>query len=654
MCGIVGALTPHAPTPDLSAALCSLRHRGPDDSGTWRDAARGVVLGHTRLAVVELSPMGAQPMTSACGRHVICFNGEIYNHLELRAELGDVIAWRGHSDTETLLACIAHWGVDATLSRLVGMFAFALWDRGDATLTLARDRFGEKPLYYGWIGGGFAFASELRALATLPGFGTDIDRDAVARFLRHGYIPTPHCIYHGSAKLLPGSYLRVSATDLDRHRLPEPTRWWSAFSVAESGVREPLPAEDENGASSELEIRLRESVRGQMLADVPLGAFLSGGVDSSTIVALMQAQSMLPVKTFTIGFEDPGYDEAEHANAVARHLGTAHTEWYVTPGDARAVIPGMGSVYSEPFADSSQIPTLLVSRLTRQHVTVALSGDGGDELFGGYTRYFLAADLWHGVERVPRPLRAGLAALALRIPARRWDALYAGVRGALPSRLQMRAPGSKLHKAANVMLAADGAELYEQLIAEPQTQAAVLGAGSPPGVIARHWPTALPSLIERMMAADTTSYLPDDILVKVDRAAMSASLETRVPLLDHRLFEFAWRLPLSLKVRGGQGKWLLRQVLYRYVPSSLIERPKMGFAIPVGVWLRDPLRDWAEALLDESRLRREGIFAPGIVRGWWKAHLAGEDGFDARLWYVLMFQEWIEHNSAANSTRLCA
>lgn len=622
----------------------TLIHRGPDDAGVWVDDAAGLALGHRRLAILDLSPAGHQPMVSVSGRWVIAFNGEIYNHLELRRSLesqGRAPAWRGHSDTETLLAAIEAWGLPGALQRSVGMFALALWDRESRTLTLARDRLGEKPLYYGWQRGVLLFGSELKALRAHPAFVGDIDRGALALFFRHNYVPAPHSIYQGIRKLPPGACLTITERQTRAGRAGDPVRYWSFAQVVARGQRQPF-AGTEADAVLEAERLLRQAVAGQMVADVPLGAFLSGGVDSSTVVALMQAQSRRPVRTFTIGFHEGEYNEAQHAAAVARHLHTDHTELYVTPDQAMQVIPRLPALYDEPFADSSQIPTFLVAQLARQHVTVSLSGDGGDELFGGYNRYFWAHGLWRRLGWMPPGLRAGAARLLTTWSPEAWNRAWGTVGGLLPRRYRFPNPGDKLHKLAEVLAATAPEAVYRSLVSHWRTPSAlVLGAVEPSTVLTQ--PDTWPPVDDgrhRMMALDTESYLPDDILVKVDRAAMGVSLETRVPLLDHRVVEFAWTLPLGLKIRGGVGKWLLRQVLYRHVPERLIERPKMGFGIPIDHWLRGPLRDWAEDLLDERRLREAGYLDPIPVRRLWAEHVTGTRNWQHHLWDVLMWEAW--------------
>jgi asparagine synthase (glutamine-hydrolysing) len=641
----------------------SLAHRGPDDSGVWMDADAGIGLAHRRLSIVDLSPAGHQPMVSPSGRFVFVFNGEIYNHLELRKELADVTPsprpcspgstgstkWRGHSDTETLLAGFEAWGFEATLQKAVGMFAFALWDRGERVLYLARDRMGEKPLYYGWQNGVFLFGSELKALKKHPSFQGEIDRDALTLLLRHNYIPAPYSIYKSIRKLPPGTFLRLAGDGRKAGAggLPDPAPYWSLARTVGTGREEPLRGSEAEAVSA-LEARLKESIGLQMMADVPLGAFLSGGVDSSTVVALMQAQSSRPVKTFTIGFGEEGYNEAEQAKAVARHLGTDHTELYVTADEARNVIPRLPTLYDEPFSDSSQIPTFLVSHMARQHVTVALSGDGGDELFGGYDRYFQLGRIWRYVRKLPPGMRNAIASAIQTLPRDAWNRLYSPISKVLPQHSRSVQLGYKAYRLAEILECKDAKEIYYGLLSQWKDPAqVVIGASEPlTSLTDRRESNAILDIEQYMMYVDAVSYLPDDILVKVDRAAMGVSLETRVPFLDHRVVEFAWRLPLSMKIRNGQGKWILRQVLDRHVPKALIDRPKMGFGVPIDSWLRGPLRNWAEGLLNEGRLRREGFFNPGPIREKWSQHLAGQRNWQYHLWNVLMFQAWLENERA--------
>ncbi|MBK9136830.1 MAG: asparagine synthase (glutamine-hydrolyzing) [Betaproteobacteria bacterium] len=639
MCGIAGFLSPsplRADDAQTARAMGDrLQHRGPDGRGEWLDAEAGIALVHRRLAIVDVSPAGHQPMCSADGRWVITFNGEIYNHLELRGQLEAqqrAPHWRGHSDTETLLAALVAWGLDEAIRRAVGMFALALWDREERTLTLVRDRLGEKPLYYGVQGGVLMFGSELKALQAHPHYRAAVDRGALSLLLRLGYVPAPWSIHTGIRKLPPGSLLRLKQpADAD---LP-PTAYWSVLDAAVAGAQQPL-ALDDTEAVEALDQLLRQSIDGQRVADVPLGAFLSGGIDSSATVAVMQALSTTPVRTFTIGLPDEQLDESAFARAVARHLGTSHTELTVTADETLSLIPRMGTMYCEPFADPSQIPTFLVSQLARRNVKVALSGDAGDELFGGYDRYRWA----QGVARVPLGLRRVCGAALRALPAEAWSALLAPVAGWLPAELREGHRADRLRKLAAVLSARSDDEVYRQMVTFwPDGASPVPGAVQPHTVLSEA-PPALRTFETRMMLLDARSYLPDDILVKVDRAAMAASLETRVPLLDHRIVEFAFRLPLHQKVRHGQGKWVLRQVLDRYVPRALVERPKKGFGIPIHAWLRGPLRGWAEDLLSEDRLRRAGLIDPVPVRRLWHEHLSERNDWGYRLWPVLMFEAW--------------
>lgn len=655
MCGIAGFFSQRgaqggAAADTLARMAESLRHRGPDHSAVWTCEDRKIGLAHTRLAVLDLSPAGSQPMRSASGRYVVVYNGEIYNHQQIREQLADagrVQNWKGHSDTETLLAAIEAWGLKEALSRSQGMFAVALWDELERSLTLARDRLGEKPLYYGreYPGGPFLFGSELKALAQHPQFRGEIDRDALTLLLRYCYIPAPFSIYRGIRKLLPGTILTLESVGAE----PNIEHYWSAAKIAEDGKANPLDCGASEAIDS-LERLLRSAIGQQMVADVSLGAFLSGGVDSSVVVALMQGVSARPVKTFTIGFHEQGYNEAEHAKAVARHLGTDHTELYVTPEEARAVIPELPAIYDEPFADSSQIPTHLVSTLARSEVTVSLSGDGGDELFGGYNRYMLTDGLWKRMSAIPAPMRGAAARLMTLVGPEAWNRIGHLGSGVLPKALRFDRLGDKIHKGAPLLGSRSAEELYGGMISlwrKPEN--VVRGATEPVSQATGAAPElrGLPS-VERMMALDMLGYLPDDILVKVDRASMAVSLESRVPLLDHRVVELAWKLPYRFKVRDGQSKWILRQLLYRHVPKKLIERPKMGFGVPIDSWLRGPLRDWAEELLDERRLYEQGFFHPDPIREVWNAHLSGRANEQYRLWSVLMFQSWLRSREVAS------
>lgn len=659
MCGLAGLWSPGGDAEKLLAQAArmanTLAHRGPDDSGSWCDADAGYAVGHRRLAVVDLSPNGHQPMVSSSGRWVIAFNGEIYNHRKLRRLLESekpAPAWKGHSDTETLLACIDAWGVETTLDRVVGMFAIALWDRNERCLTLIRDRLGEKPLYYGWQGNTFLFSSELKALRAHPSFRGDIDRNALTLLLRHNCIPAPHSIFMGIFKLLPGHILRMPfQTPHSSERLVS-TPYWKLNTVVASGQQNPFRG-SEVEAIDALEKQLQASIRDQMLADVPLGAFLSGGIDSSTVVALMQAQSTQPVRTFTIGFAESGYDEAADAKGVAEHLGTEHTELYVQPKDALGVISSLPSIYCEPFSDSSQIPTYLVSKLARQHVTVALSGDGGDELFGGYNRYLAARRAWARIQQMPLVARHWTSSMLRAVPPGRWDKLVGAISPLLPQRMQLATPGEKAHKLAKVVTLDSDRAYFQALTSHWDKPGDIVIGGAEPMTQLTDpeaWPQT-DSFEHSMMAMDGQTYLPDDILVKVDRAAMANSLETRVPLLDYRVVELAWRMPLGLKIRHGDGKWLLRQVLARHLPPSHFERPKMGFSIPIDSWLRGPLREWAESLLDEQRLQSEGYFEPLPIRQMWDAHQSGNRNWQYHLWTILMFQAWLGAQSEGSGNR---
>lgn len=640
MCGIAG-LVGAAPknggrnVDDIAESMAaSLTHRGPDDQGIWLDAAAGAALIHRRLSIVDLSPAGHQPMVSADQRFVITYNGEVYSHQPVGRELAARgIKFRGHSDTEVILEAVAASGIEATVAWLIGMFAIALWDRRDRTLTLIRDRLGIKPLYWAKFGDLFLFGSELKALRAHPGWTPRIDQSAVAAFMRHNYIPAPHTIYEGVHKLEPGTILT-----LPWQGEPRITRFWDARAVAHDGTASPF-TDDDAELTEQLETLLQDAVSRRMIADVPLGAFLSGGIDSSTVVALMQNAGAGKVKTFSIGFDIPGFDEAPYAAAVARHLQTEHTELTVTSQQALDVIPKLPQWYDEPFADSSQIPTYLVSAMTRRHVTVALSGDGGDELFAGYNRYQMTQRFWRALSLMPRSMRKGAAAALTAVRPDCWNSLLS----VLPSRLRLPQIGDKLHKAAAVLELDSADALYHRLVSHWDPSAIMPQASEPRSIlhdeaVAKEFP----DLLERMQFLDLVTYLPDDILTKVDRASMAVALEARVPLLDHRVVEFSWRLPRAAKVRHNTSKWILRQILYRHVPPALVERPKMGFGIPLGEWLRGPLRDWAEALLNERRLREAGLLDYAMVSRYWQEHLDGRRNWQYLLWDVLMLESWRE------------
>jgi asparagine synthase (glutamine-hydrolysing) len=642
MCGLAGCWTAshscEAPFREIQPMCTAIAHRGPDDDGVWCDAGSGIELGFRRLAILDVSPAGHQPMASSTGRYVVVFNGEIYNFAALRASLSDNVQWRGHSDTEVMLAAIERWGVKIAIEKCAGMFAIALWDRHERALHLVRDRLGEKPLYYGVFDGTLLFGSELKALRAHSAWRGIVDRAALSLYLRHNYIPAPYCIYENVRKVVPGTIVtfRDPASD------PEITQYWSARDVAEAGVRNPLTGDDAD-STTQLESLLRRVIGDEMVADVPLGAFLSGGVDSSALVAIMQADSTRPVQTFTIGFDEPDHNEAPHAAAVAKHIGTNHTELYVTPQDALDVIPLLPRIYDEPFADSSQIPTYLVAKLARKHVTVSLSGEGGDELFAGYNRYFWGERLWRRMDRVPAAARTVIGKALLGVSPKGWDSAFEAAAPILPKRFRTATPGSKVHKVASFMGADSSDGLYRGLMTHWRDPESMTGVAEP--LTALTDDGRLPSfdgVVNRMRYFDMVSELPDDILVKVDRAAMAVSLESRAPFLHPDVVEFAWRIPPNQLVRDGQGKWLLRQVLYKYVPKELIERPKMGFGVPIANWLRGPLREWADELISADRLERQGYLASEPIRRAWDEHQAGTTDNSHLLWGVLMFQAWLE------------
>lgn len=646
MCGLAGFFGPATRNDaDLSAIAQRMNDtiylRGPDSHGVWSDQAHGIALGHRRLSILDLSPEGHQPMVSRNGRFVIVFNGEVYNFRDLRAELEAAgHAFRGHSDTEIMLAAFCQWGVQAATKRFNGMFAFAVWDRDEKLLHLGRDRLGEKPLYYGWMPDGtLLFGSELKALKPHPAFQGEINRDAIAGLLKLNYIADPHSIYQGIYKLPPATLLTWDGSSARS----KPVHYWDLKAVAEASIQEPYRGSEQD-AILELEALLMDAVGIRMVSDVPLGAFLSGGIDSSTIVALMQAQSRKPVRTFTIGFHEKNFNEAGFAKEVAQHLGTDHTELYISPRETLDVIPKLPTMYDEPFSDYSQIPTFLVCQMARQHVTVALSGDAGDELFSGYERYFVGRSLWNKISALPGWGRKATAGGLTLLSARTLNTLIEPFKKLLPAKYHHVSVGDKLHKLAEVLRVSEPVDMYQNLVSHWKHPHQIVINGHEPATALidnSNWPR-VPDFTHRMMHLDMETYLPGDILTKVDRASMGVSLEGRIPLLDPRVIEFAWRIPLSMKVKGGQGKWLLRQVLYKHVPQRLIDRPKMGFSVPIGEWLRGELRDWAEALLDESRLKREGFFHPAPIREKWSEHLEGSRNWQYYLWDVLMFQAWFE------------
>ena len=656
MCGIVGTISAKNSASAASMATLTkmrdrLSHRGPDAAGEWLESNAGISLGHRRLSILDLSPTGAQPMHSSCNRYVTVFNGEIYNFRNLRDEITHLHpshVWRGTSDTEVILAGVTYWGVETTLTKVDGMFAIAVWDKLENILYLARDRMGEKPLYYGYVGKQFAFASELKALKVLDGWTNEIDRIALTAYFSYSYVPSPLSIFKGIAKLMPGHFLKIAHADflaqskcMHMH-IPESIAYWKLDDAIAIGRVHPFVG-SEREATDQLEKLLLDTVGKQMVSDVPLGAFLSGGVDSSTVVALMQAQSEPPIQTFTIGFDEADFNEAEHAKAVAAHLGTDHHELYVTPQQAMDVVPLLPTLYDEPFADSSQIPTYLVAQLARTKVTVSLSGDGGDELFCGYNRYTWMNKIWKAMSPIPAPIRQFVGMAASAIPPVVVAKGYGLVKPLLPQGLQFVNPADKWAKTADLIGLQDSAALYKRVVSSWQApESLVVGGREPLSIFELSEPQSHQlNLGEQMMRFDALTYLPDDILVKVDRASMAVSLESRVPLLDRRVVEFAWHLPMAMKLRGGVSKWILREVLYRHVPRALIERPKMGFGVPIDSWLRGALRPWAEALLDEKLLAQQGYLNVSMIRKVWLEHLSGRRNWQSQLWAVLMFQAWL-------------
>lgn len=636
MCGIVGFWDTSCNTQleQFTASLTKMRdtltHRGPDGAGLWVDVKQGIGLGHRRLAILDLSEHGEQPMFSASGRYALIFNGEIYNHLEIKQKLEAANlahTWRGHSDTEIILAAFEAYGIEESLTQFVGMFAIALWDRQQNLLYLIRDRLGEKPLYYGWLGKHLVFGSELKSLKAHFAWQQAINAEAVNLLMQYTYIPAPYSIYEDIYKVMPGHMLVINQQQDVRD-----IAYWQLKNV----INQEYPTPSVDNAISELERILKRSTGQQMLADVPVGAFLSGGIDSSTIAALMQAQSSRPIKTFTIGFDDPAYNEAEQAKLIAKHLGTEHTELYLNAEQTHKIIPQLADFYDEPFADSSQLPTYIVAKLTREHVTVSLSGDGGDELFGGYTRYLWTTQLWKRLAFLPYSIRSIIASLAHKLPVHRWDQIFALINKFLPKHLQQRHAGEKMHKAAHLCKSKNLLDAYKQLLTQWDVNAKA---------------NLLPDLshdlqgkdfVSNMMYMDTMRYLPDDIMVKVDRAAMAVSLETRMPFLDHRVVEYAWSLPFDFKVRDAQNKWILRQVLNKYVPPQLYDRPKMGFGVPIHQWIRGPLQTWADDLLSKTMLNKHNLLDQKLLQNKWQEHKSGAGNWQHHLWIVLIFQSWYE------------
>ena len=649
MCGIVGFINPAMKGDGeglifLSGKLgTAMIHRGPDGQGTFADPEHGVALAHRRLAILDLSDSGAQPMRSVDKRFTLIHNGEIYNFLELRKELeaesGQFLPWRGDSDTEVMLAAFQTWGIKEALSRFVGMFAFALWDGEKRELHLARDRMGEKPLYYGRAGSGVIFGSELKALRSYPYFDPELDYESLSLFLRYQYVPEPRSIYKDVFKLSPGHLLTIKS-DAPTEFNSKP--YWSMRDTVNSAFSDPFTG-TEAEAENHLEELLRNVVRNQMLSDVPLGVLLSGGVDSSLVTALMQAESSRPVKSFTIGFSDKEYDESKDAKKVANHIGTEHTELFVTPDSVLDMIEQLPEMYDEPFADASQLPTYLVSKLTREHVTVCLTGDGGDETFAGYNRHFWAPAIWDKIGSIPPALRGGAADITRMVAPKTYDTIFKSVGELLPKAANVRMPGHKLHKLADVLAADSREALYKQLTSAWPTPGELLGREEPATIIEQPetWPQ-FKNYTRWMQYMDTATYLPGDILQKVDRATMAVSLESRAPFLDHRVIEFAWRLPLPMLLKGKEGKRILRNVLYKHVPQSLIDRPKMGFGVPIDDWLRGPLKQWSGDLLSPERISQQGIFDANIITQQLNEHMAGKRDNQYRLWNMLMFQTWFD------------
>jgi len=653
MCGLVGFLYNQDKrdseiSDQLLAMTKSISHRGPDDDGFWINEKSKVALGHRRLSVLDLSSAGHQPMHSKSGRYVIAFNGEIYNHLSLREMLDSIsdnaINWIGHSDTETLLSCFEIWGIEATLKKISGMFSIALYDNEHESLYLIRDRMGEKPLYYGWSGDVFLFSSELKPLKKVHGFSGEIDRNVLALFLKYDYVPSPYSIYKGIKKLSQGSFIKISRVNNNwsSESIQGPNYYWSMSDIAKSGLGAKRFKGSDKDAIQKLDDLLSKSVKQQMISDVPLGAFLSGGIDSSLVASLMQKQSSKKIKTFTIGFKEKQYNEAEYAKKVALHLGTDHTELYITPKQAIDAISRLPKIYDEPFADSSQIPTFLVSEMTKQHVTVSLSGDGGDELFGGYNRYFMANKVWIKIEKIPLTIRKLLSKGITSLSPNIWDFLLNMIFIFLPSSFKMSHPGDKIYKLSKILTSKNIYDVYDGLVSHwSNSFEVVIGSkkrtGKPNEDIEFFHPE------DEMMFLDSITYLPDDILVKLDRAAMSVSLETRTPFLDKNVVEFAWQLPFNMKINNSQGKWILRKVLDRYIPNELVDRPKMGFGVPIDSWLRGPLREWAEDLLSEKRLKDDGYLHVEAIREKWDEHLSGHRNWQYHLWSVLMFQMWLDN-----------
>lgn len=651
MCGICGfySSVSNKYRNTISKMTLAIKHRGPDDSGIWQDHSAGVFFGQQRLSIIDLSKAGHQPMQSHSGRFVLIYNGEIYNHLELRGELkkkNPFIKWRSNSDTETLLETIESWGIEKAIKKFEGMFAFCIWDKKNHCLTLARDRLGEKPLYYGWQGSGenkvFLFGSELKALKEHPEFDKKINQDAIALQLRYSYIPDPYSIYKNVYKLLPGHYIQLSKRNLKQNDLPDPKIYWCLAKTAINGSSNQSNKSEEE-IKNELENQLRLTVKKQMISDAPIGAFLSGGIDSSAVVSLMQSQSNTPINTFTIGFDDKDFNEAHYAKKIAKHLSTNHTEMYISSKEAINIVPKLSKIYDEPFSDSSQISTFLISQLTKQQVKVALTGDGGDELFCGYNRYIFGEKLWNVSRAIPASLRKVFSSGIQLVSQKNWDKILKY----LPIINRYNNVGDKLYKVTRAFDAKTFYDFYQLLSSHWHKSNEVVINSKEPKIFSNQLKQQLETLDkqQQMMILDFLTYLPGDILVKIDRASMASSIETRAPFLDHKLIEYVWKIPHRFKNKNGQGKWILKEILKQYVPKDLTERPKMGFGVPIGTWLRGPLKDWAENLLDEKTMQEEGFLNSKLVKKKWEEHISGIRNWQYDLWDVLMFQAWIKEQS---------
>jgi len=646
MCGIAGFISPFFNNnfeKAVSSMLNKIEHRGPDDEGIWFDSNYGIALGHRRLSIVDLSSAGHQPMISQCKKYYIVFNGEIYNHNFLREELPDSIKWKGHSDTETLINAISYWGLKKSLEKLVGMFAFAVWNIDEKKLILARDRLGEKPLYFGFRGETMLFASELKAIEAFPADPLSIDRISLEKYLIYGYVPSPNTIYEGIYKLPPGNFLELSLDDIKKRSLPNFSQYWSFDSITTRQLSDPFSGSTMK-AIDHLENLLKISISGQLLGDVPIGAFLSGGIDSSTVVAIMQSQSRKPINTFTIGFEELKYDESKSAKAISSHLGTNHFEFFLTPKDALNSIPRLSEIYDEPFSDVSQIPTFLISKFASNKVKVCLSGDGGDELFCGYYRHIAGPIIYKILKNIPLPLRKGIATFIKFFPPSSWDRFYYCMESILPKFLRINFPGLKIYKISELINCKNLYEIYLSLISSWSDTKNLISNSQylKENLKDNQFNFRDKESHQMMMYLDSINYLPNDILVKVDRAAMSSSLETRMPLLDHRLVEFAWSIPFEYKVQNKRTKWLLREVLKRYLPDYLVEKPKTGFSVPIAEWLRGPLKNWANDLLDEKLITSQEYFSFEPIKLKWQQHLSGNFDYSRELWTILMFQAWLQ------------